>query len=156
MVDHLDFDLSPPWGASHTTQRQERKLLWDMKSIPESMAEVECTCCAESRETRSILERAASNRSNPSLPGRVLSAVGNASLARQGVGGVDSRYTAAKIGRKEAPCVWETQGEVVQKLALHPVLLLGRSFSEPLKAGFEAYEEFALLLGMKLRSIPSP
>jgi hypothetical protein len=147
---------------------QEKKLLWNMNSIPESMGEVGCACCVESRETRTILERAASKPSNPSDPWhpgvRVLSAASNASLGRQGiggvaaqgVGGVASLYTAAKIERIGAPCVWETQGEVIQKLALYPVSLLGPSFSEPLKAGFAAYEEFALLLGMKLRSIPSP
>jgi len=120
------------------------------------MAEVNCKCCAKSPETWAILERASTNPSNPSFSGRVLSAAAHGSVPRHGVRGVGSGYTAANFKGKQAPCVWVTQGEAIKRLALFPVSLLGEGFLEPIRAGFRAYEELALKLGMKLRSIPSP
>ena len=131
---------------------QEKELVWNLNSIPESMAEVGCTCCTMSPGTIAILRRAATRSSNLSIwEKRLLFTAIDAGLSEQEARGVALGHPTAS--GKQAPCLW---GGDIKKLALFPVVLFGEGFLEPLRAGFEAYEEFSVKLGYKLRSIASP
>ena len=119
---------------------QAKEAIWNLHSIPRSMAEENCTCCMVDLSSITILGKATG------FPVTALTALTRPHLPP---GPISTNAT------KQA-CMWSAKQIVTPKLALYPASIFGAAFTRPLEAGFEAYLNLQSTLGSRMTWKNSP
>ena len=114
--------------------------MWNLHSLPEGLVAENCTCCALTKGTRTVLERASLFPIPFWTP-----------AARQHVS-VEAMLRA----NVSQGCLWSSNSASLPKLPIFPVSIFGQGLTKPLDAGFDAYAEIQRILGSQLKSIMSP